>query len=335
MSGRIEKENQYAEKSKALLEKMPYIATQYYVYFKSSSSRRTEASCHTYLSNLKLYLEYLRKRKFDINSPVAYKKVKPLDITMFIDDYRNNGDRPKKDCTVAVMFNVVKSFYIFLEDNDYITKNPCGRLKAPKINQQVKPVSMTQDEVNKVKDYILYADKSFYHNDQNEEYWRLRDYLIFTLGCRTGLRCSAIVAIDISDIDMENNTILVTEKGNVTKNIYFGENTKEIIKEWITARWRLMPDEGLDALFVSRKKCRISSSEIGRIIRKYTSEVIPNKHITPHKMRSTCATNLWEKTHDIYMVANQLGHKNLANTKRYTDISESESRRVSDMMDEF
>lgn len=79
----------------------------------------------------------------------------------------------------------------------------------------------------------------------------------------------------------------------------------------------------------------MSNSAISAMIEKYTSAVIPDKHITPHKMRSTCATNLWGETHDIYIVANQLGHKNLANTKRYTDISEEESKRVATILDEL
>lgn len=334
MSGRAEKEKWYEQKCMALLNQMPSIATQFYIYFKSSSSKKTESTCHTYLSNLNIYFKYLKNNMFIINSPSAYNKIKPVDITVFINYFRNADGKKKGDSTVAVMFNVIKSFYNFLEDNEYISKNPCARLKAPKVNNQIKPVIMTKDEINKVKEYILYSEKSFYHNDQNEEYWRLRDYLIFTLGCRTGLRCSAIVAIDINDININEKTIVVTEKGNVNRIIYFGDNTKEVIEQWMIARERIVTSE-TNALFISRKRERISSAEIGYIIKRYTSAVIPDKHITPHKMRSTCATNLWDETHDIYMVANQLGHKNLANTKRYTDISEKESKRVATILDEL
>ena len=334
MSGRLEQEQWYESKNRILLKKMPAIASQYYSYFKSSGSR-TEASCFTYLSKLSMYFIFLSDRHMNPNNVVIYKKIKPVDITFYIDNYRGTGDKKKGDSTVAVMFNAIKSFYSFLENNDYIDKNPCNRLKAPKVNQASKPVALTKEEINKVKNHILYAEKSFYNNDENEEYWRLRDYLIFILGCRTGLRCSAITNIDIEDINMDEKYIVVVEKGDVLRNIQFGDNTKEIINMWLKARSRIMPNSSLHALFISKKRNRISPAEIGRMIEKYTSEVIPNKHITPHKMRSTCATNLWEETHDIYMVANQLGHKNLANTKRYTDIAESESRRVANIMDEL
>lgn len=334
MSGRAEKEKWFEEKNKRLVDSMPIIAKQFYVYFKMGSSKKTEASCFVYLTDLNQYFTYLKMNHNNIDIDF-FNKIKPVDITVYLDYYRNSAKKPKADSTVAVMFNVIKAFYTFLEDNEYIKKNPCSRLKAPKVQQPTKTVAMTKGEINKVKDYILYADKSFYHNSKNEEYWRLRDYLIFTLGCRTGLRCSAIVAIDIEDIDLEKGMIVVVEKGNVKRNIYFGSDTKDIIEDWMTARGYLLKDKRSNALFISKYRTRLSTGEVGNIIKRYTSEVIPDKHITPHKMRSTCATNLWEQTHDIYIVANQLGHKNLANTKRYTDISENESRKVANILDEL
>lgn len=334
MSGRVEQEHWYESKNRVLLKRMPLIASQYYSYFKSSGSK-TESSCFTYLTKLSIYFDFLSKKGLKPDNISVYTRIKPVDITFFIDGYRGIGDKKKSDSTVAVMFNAVKSFYSFLENNDYINRNPCNRLKAPKVNQISKPVALTNEEVNKIKNYILYSEKSFYNNDENEEYWRLRDYLIFTLGCRTGLRCSAIVNIDIDDINMEEQYIVVIEKGDVPRNIQFGDNTKELINMWLVARSRIIGDGLTNALFISKKRNRISTADVGDMIKRYASDVIPNKHITPHKMRSTCATNLWEKTHDIYMVANQLGHKNLANTKRYTDIAESESKKVANIMDEL
>ena len=335
MSGRLEKEMQFENKCRRMLDAMPNIARLFYVYFKGSDSQRTNASCHAYLNGVRTYFKYLRFINVNPDDLDYYKNVKPADITAYIDQYRNEDGRRKSDSSVALMVNIIKSFYSFLEDNGYIERTPCGRIKAPKVSTRVKPVVMTREEIEKVRNYILYYDGTFYNNDTNEEYWRLRDHLIFTLGCRTGLRCSAIAAIDIGDIDFENKRLVVTEKGNDTKDVYFGDNTKELILEWIRARYYLLKGKQLNALFISNRRQRISSRAIEDLIQKYTEDIIPNKHITPHKMRSTCATNLWKETHDIYMVANQLGHRNLANTKRYTDISEDESRKVATILDEL
>ena len=335
MSGRVEKEEQYENKCNNLLMKMPNIARVYYVYFKASDSKRTNVSCHTYLAKLGTYFNYLEINGIDPDDLSYYATVKPADITMYLDYYRNSNGKKKKDSSVALVVNVIKSFYSFLEDNGYINRTPCGKINAPKTDNRIKPVYMDKAEIDKVKNYILYSEESFYNHNKNEEYWRLRDYLIFVLGCRTGLRCSAISAIDVDDINFEDSSILVVEKGNVTRKVYFGSNTKDILVQWLNARRYILDGELCDALLISKFKTRISNQRIIAIVKKYTSAVIPDKNITPHKMRSTCATNLWAETHDIYMVANQLGHRNLSNTKRYTDISEKESRRVANILDEL
>ena len=56
-------------------------------------------------------------------------------------------------------------------------------------------------------------------------------------------------------------------------------------------------------------------------------------NITPHKLRATCATNLYKKTGDIYLVADQLGHANIATTKIYTEIDVDAKRKAINILD--
>ena len=57
------------------------------------------------------------------------------------------------------------------------------------------------------------------------------------------------------------------------------------------------------------------------------------KKITPHKMRATCATRLYESTGDIYLVQQQLGHKSIENTKRYAKVSDEKRREAASILD--
>ena len=70
---------------------------------------------------------------------------------------------------------------------------------------------------------------------------------------------------------------------------------------------------------------------MAKIISKYTQNI--DKHITPHKMRSTGITMTYEKTGDIYIAANLAGHKNIANTRRYAKIDEKAKRKVANLLD--
>ena len=63
------------------------------------------------------------------------------------------------------------------------------------------------------------------------------------------------------------------------------------------------------------------------LVKKYSSQVTPNKHITPHKLRSTYGTNLYRETGDIYLVADVLGHKDVNTTKKHYAALGDERRR--------
>ena len=72
-----------------------------------------------------------------------------------------------------------------------------------------------------------------------------------------------------------------------------------------------------NALFLSSQRKRISVRTVEDLVKKYSTQVTPNKHITPHKLRSTYGTNLYKETGDIYLVADVLGHKDVNTTKKH------------------
>ena len=111
----------------------------------------------------------------------------------------------------------------------------------------------------------------------------------------------------------------------------FGDNLKQKMLAWIEDRDRYFGDVDTNALFISRKKNRISVSAVEDMITKYTKNI--DKHITPHKLRATCATNLYKKTGDIYIVAEQLGHANIATSKIYTEIDHDAKIKATNILD--
>ena len=108
----------------------------------------------------------------------------------------------------------------------------------------------------------------------------------------------------------------------------FDDKTKEYIIKWMCDRRDLLGDDlnNCNALFISNRKTRMSISSIEDVIEKYTKDTIKDKHITPHKLRSTCGTNIYQHTKDIYLVANVLGHKSTSPTKRYAKVFEEDKQ---------
>ena len=84
-----------------------------------------------------------------------------------------------------------------------------------------------------------------------------------------------------------------------------------------------------DALFLSLQNKRITARAVENIVKKYAKSVTPLKHITPHKLRSTFGTNLYQETDDIYLVASVLGHNDVNTTKKHYAAIEDNKKRLS------
>lgn len=307
------------------LKSCPIILNDY----MSSIKDKTSWSRRNYLGYLIQFFEYLKENKIDVNNPKSFKKVKPLTINKYLDyiSYRIvNGEKKKNKAGIkAAKLFAVSDFFEFLYDNDFIDGNPCRKVDVPKDNEKKEIVAMTSDEVRTIEDNILNRGKG-----RGKKY-NLRDLSIVMLGVSTGLRVSAITEINIEDVDFNNNIITVTEKGNVVRDIHIGDKTQEVLKQWISEREKLLGGNKCDALFISKNKTRISTVSIRKMLAKETINI--DKHITPHKMRSTCATNLYNATGDIYLVQEQLAHSNIANTRRYAKVSRDKMIEASNILD--
>lgn len=336
MKGRDEREAAVNAKCDEIVNKSPAIVKSYYASFKNG---KTAASRESYIVAINQYIGYLRSNSFDVDNADSFAKVKPVDIDVYLDDYREGrvdgraAGKKRANSSVLFTYNVLKSFYLFLYNNEYIQKDIFKFVSKPKNNNSVAPVYLTEEEIEKMKDLILSSKSPRYARRQNGDYWKTRDYVIFVLGCRTGLRCSALADINVEDIDFDEMCITVTEKGDVTRECYFGENTADLLKQWLCIREYLLNGTQCDALFISQHKKRISRACVEDMITEYASIAVPGKHITAHKMRATCATMTFNKTGDIYLVANQLGHKNLSNTMRYTGIATDKKKKVAGLLD--
>ena len=161
-----------------------------------------------------------------------------------------------------------------------------------------------------------------------------RDLCMLKIGFGIGLRASAIVQIDIDDLDISHNRIKVTEKGDRDSYVLFGDNLKQQLLLWLDDREKYFGHYKTNALFVSQMGKRISALRLGELVAKY-AEGVTDKHVTPHVMRHSCATNLYEKTGDIYLCAQQLNHKNVTTTQRYAEISNTKRREAANILDDL
>lgn len=323
MSGRLEKEDILKRKISNRLKNQPGIIEEY--YYSLVSSGKSYDTAYRYINYIISFVDFTfgagSNEKF-------YKDVKPIHINKYIASLRTklvNGEAERtSDSIRAVQWSAINSFFQFLVP-EYISANPVENTIRPKMKDNPKVTYLTAEEIAKVMTNIERKAQAQFKN---------RDLCILKLGFSTGLRISAIVQIDIDDIDLEQNCIRVTEKGDYDNYVMFGDNLKSQIIAWIKDRSYYFSECDSKALFVSKLNKRISDDMVAEMLKKYAKGAT-DKHVTPHVMRHSCATNLYEKTGDIYLCAKQLNHKNVSTTQRYAELSKEKQKMAANILDDM
>ena len=167
------------------------------------------------------------------------------------------------------------------------------------------------------------------------KFTRTRDMAMLLLFLGTGIRVSECVGLNIEDIDFDLNAFLVTRKGGNQSILYFPDQVADALREYMQVRQTIEPLEGHgDALFLSMQKRRITQRAVENLVKKYAMVAAPlKKRISPHKLRSTFGTNLYQETGDIYLVADVLGHADVNTTrKHYAAMSDAKRRQAARMV---
>lgn len=323
MAGRIEKENQAREKMEQKLKGLPKIFTLFYNWMDARD--KTHTTMRNYINHVIDFMNFITKGEKKEN---FYKNLTDDDIERYMISIRRrniNGEEVEVgDDIRAARWSSLNTFFKFLSQKKHIDINPMLQTERPKIKTEHAVTYLTPEEIKSV---FLKIEESARPMVKN------RDKCIMALGLSTGLRVSAIVNIDIEDIDFKENTIRVIEKGRKTRTIKFADNLRSIIAVWLKDRELYFEGKETGPLFISQRKNRLSIDSVEELVKKYTSHL--SKKITPHKMRSSAAMNLHGAGVDILTIASILGHVNVTTTQRYTSAYEQDKVKASEILDKI
>lgn len=310
-------------------------------YFRAIDTTTTTKTRISYAYDIRIFFQFL------LDENPAFKDYKMTDFTVDVldqikaldleeyqeylkvyqagDKTETNGERGLKR-----KISALRSFYAYYYRREMIETNPTVLIDVPKIHDK-SIIRLDTDEVALLLDYIehcgdqLTGQKRVYY-EKNKE----RDLAIVTLLLGTGIRVSECVGLDIEDVDFKNNGIKVTRKGGNEMVVYFGPEVEKALKNYLEVRKNIIPVEGHEhALFYSTQRKRIGVQAVENLVKKYARQVTTTKKITPHKLRSTYGTALYQETGDIYLVADVLGHKDVNTTKKhYAALDDSRRRQA-------
>ena len=222
----------------------------------------------------------------------------------------------------------IRSFYDYLFKNQRISSNVTELVPLPKIHE--KPIiRLSKEEMERILNAAQTGEQMTKAQQRYQKLTAKRDYAMLALFLGTGIRVSECVGLNIGDLDMENNAFLVTRKGGNQVVLYFPPEVADALGEYLEERKGIEALPGHEeALFLSLQRRRITQRAVQNLVKKYAAMAAPLKtRISPHKLRSTYATNLYQETGDIYLVADVLGHTSVDTTrKHYADMTDARRR---------
>ena len=211
----------------------------------------------------------------------------------------------------------LRSFYNYFYRNEMIQTNPASLVSMPKLHSK-EIIRLEPNEVAQLLDQVEAGTKLTEKQAAYHAKTKVRDLALLTLLLGTGIRVSECVGLNIYDVDFDNMGIKVRRKGGYEDIVYFGEEVEKALSDYLDQREHIIPVSGHeDALFLSMQNKRITVRSVENLVKKYSSLVTSLKKITPHKLRSTYGTNLYQETGDIYLVADVLGHKDVNTTRKH------------------
>ena len=324
------------DKLKSMLDKLPKFCRLFFRGIEPRTEARTRLA---YAYDLSVFFSFLKSenpvfrdmdmRELDIS---ALDMINARDIEEYMEylKYRpdeNGDDIANRENGIKRKVSSLKSFYRYFYESEMIKTNPAALVHLPKIHDK----DIIRLDYNEVASLLDEAENGSRLTDKQKTYHkktRNRDVAMLSLLLGTGMRISECVGIDINDLDLEETAVRIHRKGGKEEVVYFSDEVAGNMLPYLEERKNTAAEPGSEnALFLSLQNKRMSVRSAELMVKKYAEVVTPLKHITPHKLRSTYGTHLYQETGDIYLVADVLGHSDVNTTKKhYAAIDENRRR---------
>ncbi len=308
-----------------------------YLTYVGSIAGRTDRTVEAYYVDIRTFLRYLVSIKHsDVDiEETPFEKISIKDVPFsyvrnftlmdayeymnFLINVRQNSNKTRARKTSSL-----RRFYDFLASyrspEPYrLSSNPLEKLEHPKAEKSL-PKYLELDQ-----------SKELLNDVKSENY--LRDYCILTLFLICGLRLSELAGLDLDDYSESARTLRVFGKGQKERIVYLNDACISALNAYLDIR----PDSVTDpnAIFLSLHRNdhrRLSARRIQRIVEDQLNNAgLGNLGISPHKLRHTAATLMYEYGNvDPIVLKDILGHVSVATTEIYTHLSNKDRKNAID-----
>jgi integrase/recombinase XerD len=279
-----------------------------YVRLERGQSPRT---AEEYARDVASFGEFLEPQRTSDAPFTKLAEATASDVRRYVIDLMG----PRKYSIVSVRRKIaaLRSYFALQRREGRRSDNPANDVPPPKAPKRL-PEVLSEAEVTRLLRTRI-AGKS--------DVQRLRDTAIMELLYASGIRRAELVGLNVGDVDLDRRMMRVIGKGNKQRAVFINHSAAEAIRAYLGVRQR-SADE---ALFLSRRKTRLSSRQAWVIFREYARLSGLTRHVTPHVMRHSFATHLLENGADLMTIKELLGHESLETTQIYTNVSLEHMRR--------
>jgi integrase/recombinase XerD len=244
---------------------------------------------------LKNYYYELMKFGTYIRKPLSSININDLRM------YLANRCKDMKESSINSIKSYLKTFFSWLQSEEYIPKDPTTKLKQTKVPKRVRE-PLSDEEIEIVRQTCINA----------------REAALVEFAYSTGCRLSEIVGVDVADINWNQRTLKVIGKGNKEREVCFSTKAKILLDKYLKTR-----KGDSEALFLSERApyARIGGRAIEKEIDKIGKRAEINKPIYPHIFRHSFATHLLDKGVALHIVQELMGHETSATTQIYARTS--------------
>lgn len=271
------------------------------------SENVTQRTLETYDSGLKRFFDYLIERNIldvtEVNAGI---------VREFLVMLKGKGLR---GITVHQFYRVLRTFFTFLHQEDYISKNPMTNVKAPKVEQK-EMRTFTAQEIGKLLNAF----------DKND-FIGMRNYCIMCLLFSTGIRKTELSNLTLADVNITNDLIRIANgKGQKERYAPIGKTLRRTMVQYLNMREEYLNGESCQWLFITPRASRkMTNSCMGVLFQKLKKTLkLTGEKVSCHTWRHTFAKNYLLNGGDIFSLQKILGHADIATTKNYLHLNEKE-----------
>lgn len=279
------------------------------------------------IDNYRLYLE----RFLELSQEILNKDdIKPTDIDReLLRKYRlrlnrygsENGGDDLKTITQTYHLIALRGFLKYLTRREINSLDPSLVDLPHVIRKQV--TFLHYDEVEDMLEQVDTSTES-----------GLRDRAIIELLYSGGLRVSELVGLDRGSINLERREFMVRGKGSKDRPIFISQSAADRVQDYLDARTDSLPalflnnSRNTQAVDTSGNYRRITARSVERIVEKYARLAGITKHVSPHTLRHSFATDLLMNGADLRSVQSMLGHADISTTQIYTHVTDAHLKEI-------